>query len=417
MLLFLFMASMNFGAKFFYFVFLSFLVIFLIKRCLVVDTTSVLYFLLCSVMAIYNYGEGLLSMLRCFAPFCFYLVGSNLVSDSITAASITQTKNEAQKLGYAILVAISLGSFTHYLLNYLYNLGSSLGRNTNDIWTGHIMAATGQNALTCLMLGLSCSMLFLPPKKWHRWAAVAVIFLMLAYNMVLSCRTPLVIFAILLLAGMVYPKKNTRYGAQLLKYMSYFALLFGVGMALYALNIGGFREYIQDSRLFARFGGSIASLTDNESRSDAKLFFISQMIKYPFGGCHMREIHGYAHDLLLDAYDEYGVTVFLLLIAVLIISVVQLFVLLRRTDYSESFKLSLLLIYCAVLLEFSVEPILAGMQWLFSCYCLLNGCTIGMNRAYFWKCHKERMDDQNESITNQHSVWRGKHGINCQGNT
>lgn len=389
----LFMASMNFNAKFFYFVFLSFLVVLVTQRCMVIDTVSIIYLLLCITMAIYNFGEGLLSMLRCFAPLCFYLVGLNLVSDDLTAMPKIQKRNDPQKMGYSVLVTISLGSFSHYFLNYVYNLGFSLGRNTNDIWTGQIMAATGQNALACLMLGLACTMLFLPPRKWHRWAALAIISLMLMYNLVLSCRTLLVILCILLMVGMVYPKQNTKYGMQLLKYITYFALLCGAVMVLYTLNIGGFRDYIQDSMLFSRFDGSITLLTDNESRANAKLSFISQMLKYPFGGCHMRKMYGYAHDLLLDAYDEYGVIVFLLMIVVLIISIVKLYVLLRRTDYSESFKLSLLLIYCAVLLEFTVEPILAGMPWLFSCYCLINGCTIGMNRAYICNCHKERIGD------------------------
>lgn len=389
----LFMASMNFNAKFFYFVFLSFLVVLVTQRCMAIDTVSIIYLLLCITMAIYNFGEGLLSMLRCFAPFCFYLVGLNLVSDDPTAMPKIQKRNDPQKMGYSVLVTISLGSFSHYFLNYVYNLGFSLGRNTNDIWTGQIMAATGQNALACLMLGLACAMLFLPPRKRYRWVALAIISLMLIYNLVLSCRTLLVILGILLMVGMVYPKQNTKYGMQLLKYITYFALLCGVVMVLYALNIGGFRDYIQDSMLFSRFDGSITSLTDNESRSSAKLAFISHMINYPFGGCHMRKIYGYAHDLLLDAYDEYGIIVFLLMVVVLIISIVQLYVLLRRTDYSESFKLSLLLIYCAVLLEFTVEPILAGMPWLFSCYCLINGCTIGMSRAYIWNCHKERIGD------------------------
>lgn len=389
----LFMASMNFNAKFFYFVFLSFLVVLVTQRCMAIDTVSIIYLLLCITMAIYNFGEGLLSMLRCFAPLCFYLVGLNLVSDDLTAKPKIQKRNDPQKMGYSVLVTISLGSFSHYFLNYVYNLGFSLGRNTNDIWTGQIMAATGQNALACLMLGLACTMLFLPPRKWHRWAALAIISLMLMYNLVLSCRTMLAILCILLLIGMVYPKQNTSYGAQLLKCMTYFALLGGAVMVLYTLNIGGFRDYIQDSTLFLRFNGSITSLTDVESRSSTKLAFISHMISYPFGGCHMRKTYGYAHDLLLDAYDEYGIIVFLLMIVVLIISIVHLYVLLRRTDYSESFKLSLLLIYCAVLLEFTVEPILAGMSWLFSCYCLINGCTIGMNRAYIWSCQKERTGD------------------------
>ena len=93
----------------------------------------------------------------------------------------------------------------------------------------------------------------------------------------------------------------------------------------------------------------------------------------------MRARFGYAHDLLLDAYDEYGVVAFLLLVAILIQGGLQVYRLLRYSNYSGGFKLALLLIYVAILLEFWVEPILAGMQWLFACYCLINGCVTGMN--------------------------------------
>ena len=378
----LFLAAMNFEAKFFYFVMLSFLIVFVKKGCMEFDTVSILYLVLCTVMGVYNFKEGLMSVFRCFAPFCFYMVGLNLISDVSTAITDSQKVDNAQKRGYVILMVISLGAFVHYALNFLYNIGNSVGRNTNDIWTGSKMAATGQNALICLMLGLSCALLFLPPKKWHRWGGIASILLMLAYNMVLSCRTMLVMLGILLLIGMMYPKKNTTYGTQLLEYLTGFIIICGIMFAVYKLNVGDIQRLIRESVLFSRFEGSFSSLIDNESRTYTKMRFLTQMGEYPFGGCHMRGMYAYAHDLLLDAYDEYGVFVFCMLCCVLIIGMVQLFSLLRRTEYAESFKLMLLLIYCAILLEFTVEPILVGMPWLFSCYCLINGCVTGMNRTF-----------------------------------
>lgn len=385
----LFLAAMNFEAKFFYFVLLSFLIVFVKKGCMEFDTVSILYLVLCTVMGVYNFKEGLLSVLRCFAPFCFYMVGLNLISDVSTAIPDSQKVDNAQKKGYLILTVISLGAFVHYALNFLYNMGNSMGRNTNDIWTGSRMAATGQNALICLMLGLSCALLFLPPKKWHRWVGVASVLLMLAYNMVLSCRTMLVMLGILLFIGMMYPKKNTPYGTQLLEYLTVFIIICGIAFLAYKLNISDIQRIIRESALFSRFEGSFTSLIDNESRTHTKMLFLTQMGDYPFGGCHMRSMYAYAHDLLLDAYDEYGVFVFCMLCCVLITGMVQLFSLLRRTRYTESFMLILLLIYCAILLEFTVEPILVGMPWLFSCYCLINGCVTGMNQTFLQYDQKE----------------------------
>lgn len=379
----LFLAAMNFGAKFFYFVILSFLIVFVKRGRIEFNTVSILYLLLCTVMGVYNFKGGLMHVLRCFAPFCFYLVGLNLISDVPTAIPDSQKVDYVQKKGYAILTVISLGAFVHYALNFLYNIGNSVGRNTNDIWTGSRMAATGQNALICLMLGLSCALLFLPPKKWHRWGGVASLLLMLAYNMVLSCRTMLVMLGILLLIGVMYPKKNTTYGTQLLENLTRLIIICGIAFVVYKFNIGGIQRLIRESTLFSRFEGSFTYLVDIESRVHTKMRFLTQLVDYPFGDCHIRSMYGYAHDLLLDAYDEYGMLVFCMLCCILIIGMVQLFSLLRRTGYTESFMLMLLLIYCAILLEFAVEPILVGMPWLFSCYCLINGCVTGMNRIFF----------------------------------
>ena len=71
----------------------------------------------------------------------------------------------------------------------------------------------------------------------------------------------------------------------------------------------------------------------------------------------------------------------LLMLAVLATGIWQLYVLLRRTDYARPVKAAFLLVYCAILLEFAVEPIIEGMPWLFSCYCLINGCLAGMTDA------------------------------------
>lgn len=379
----LFLAAMNFQAKFFYFVFISFFVILATQNRLRIDKTSLLYLCVCCIMSLYNHKEGILSMIRCFAPFCFYLVGLNLISDASLPGANHSVLDEVQKRGYVLLVAISLGSFAHYGLNYLLNLGASLGRNTNDIWTGQPMAATGQNALACLMMGFSVATLFLPRKKWHRIAASLTIVLMLVYNLVLASRTMIVILSILLLIGLFYPKKRAISAKQTIKAVSVLCLL-GIAVAvIYLHNVGNIQGYVKHSLLFNRLGGSFDMLLDNGSRTSVKLKFLANMMQYPFGGLHMRAKYSYAHDLLLDAYDEYGVVVFLLLIAALILGCLQMYRLLRQSAYSDGLKLPLLLIYAAILLEFTVEPILAGMPWLFSCYCLINGCVTGMNRFYY----------------------------------
>lgn len=383
----LFLAAMNFGAKFFYFLFFSFLIVVIERKC-VADSVAAIYLILSLLMGIYNTSEGLMSALRCFAPFCAYLIGLNLMSYNLQDRLIFQ-ESLTQKRSFQIVTTLALGSFTHYSLNYLYNLGDSIGRNTNDIWTGDPMAATGQNALTCLILGLSCAALFIPQRKWHRWVAILNISIVMAYNLVLSCRTTIITLFILIIVCVFYPRKNMSYGVQLLKYLKWIFASIILILAIYTLNIFGIRDYIQNSQFALRSGGSIAFFTDDQSRNITKSIYISQLINYPFGGCHISAKYGYAHDLLLDAYDEYGFIVFILLVMMLIAGIKQLYFFLRRTNYAESVKLHFLLIYVATLLEFSVEPILTGMPWLMACFCLINGCIASMNR----RCLQHRKEE------------------------
>lgn len=373
----LFLAAMNFQAKFFYFVFISFLAMIVFQRGLKANIPSLIYLVLGIVMAVYNAGEGVLSMIRCFAPFCFYLVGMNVASETVQRdPDAVQT---VQKQGYSVLMAIALGSFAHYIVNFIYNSGASIGRNTRDIWTGAAMAATGQSAMACLMMGMAVAMLFYPFKKRQRLAALACIALILLYNLSLATRTLLVILLILLCTAFAVHVRLCGGGYQITRYLMGFGVLVAGVAAAYGLNIGGLRDYVMESMFFERFGESLMMLTSNSGRMAAKLAFIRNAPQYPFGGLHLRRRFSYAHDLLLDGYDEYGLLGLIPLAAILITGTLQLCRIMRYPTFSREFKLALLLMYAAVLLEFMVEPILAGMPWLFSCYCLINGCMTGMN--------------------------------------
>lgn len=112
----------------------------------------------------------------------------------------------------------------------------------------------------------------------------------------------------------------------------------------------------------------------------------------------MRSQYGYAHDLLLDGYDEYGILGLLMLLGILASGVRALYRLMIRTDYAKETKLAFLCVNCAVWLVFYVEPILPGMQWLFACYALMNGIMDAMNLTHSRAMHNNGVI--NESATN-----------------
>lgn len=358
----LFLAGMNFAAKFFWFVFLALLALALLRGKLRVDGGVWLYAALGVQMAVFNADEGTLSMLRFFAPCACYLIGLNGVD-----------ADDPRKRAHALIGTVAAGAFTHFLLNFLYAWGRDLGRNTNDIWTGAPMAATVQAALALPMLALAAAALVAPTRRWHRVAAVAVMVLSLCYDLKLAVRAMPILLLIVLAASVCY---NAVCAGRVRLRRGYLALaLLPLSAAgAYVSDVGGVRTRFAASEMAARLG----SFWDNSLRARAKWNYLKNLPASLFGGEHLRRRFGYAHDLLLDGYDAYGLMGAALLFGTLIDGAVRLYRLLRRTDADRFFKTATLALYLAIWAEFTLEPILEGMSWLFCTYCLLNGLLGGM---------------------------------------
>lgn len=396
----LFLAAMNFSAKFFYFVFGAFGALLLFRRKIILLPNVLAYLLLSFLTAAYHSSEPLLSVLRCMAWLLCYLIGFNVtgVRNNRADARMDYDCGYSEKICYKVLVVIACGSFAHYLMNFLLNFNNIFSRNTNDIWTGTTMAATGQAAIACVMSGLAAAWLFAPPKKMYRVLGILCIVALLVYNQILACRTPLVIFAVLLVVGFVFKVKTSKSSRRKIRFIMGCGAAVAAAVVAVSINLFGIRDYLLDSNLFNRFDGTGLGWGESE-RFDAKLMFLQNAYKYPFGGLHLREKYGYAHDLWLDGYDEYGIFGVILLLCITVIGIKDLIKLITKTNYSNAFKLTITCIYVAILVQFCTEPILAGMAWLFACYCLINGCIAGLNMA-----HKKTTGGLYENTTDQYRI-------------
>lgn len=381
----LFFAAMNFFAKFFYFVFAAFFFLLVIQKKIKINNISFLYLAVGVLMAIYNYREGILSMLRCLACFMFYIVGYNMsviTKEESGILSEDRVLYSSQNVSFAMIIAMCLGAFVHYLLNAVTNAGTFIGRNTIDIWSGEIMAATGQATLVCLMCGLAVASIYMPLKKVYRYIAIVSIVAILMYNLILAGRTVIVILLFLFMIGFVYTFIKAKDYVKRTKLILGLLIVFATCSLIFIFNFWGIRDHILTSNLGNRVGTSFDSFIFDSPRIECKINFITNAWRYPFGGMNMRNQFGYAHDLLLDGYDEYGIFGFLLLVVILVATVVGVFKLLKCRGYEDKFKLLVLCIFVAILLNFCVEPILAGMPWLFACFSLFSGAIDGMNCSY-----------------------------------
>lgn len=380
---FLFLASLNLASRFFVFVFLAFFCLIISIKELKMNDHSMLYLLLGVVMIGYHYEDGILSMLKCLSYAFFYLIGYNLVQASYNIeVGREENRKEIVKSAYRILIIVSIGSFVHYILNYVYNLGQDVGRNTNDIWTGEALAATGQGALSCLAVGLAVALIIAARKKSGRICGAGMLLSIMAYNLVLGGRTLIFIFVLVSILGIVFYSINLQSLKGRLNVIVVIAGLVVATMLFYVFNVFGVRTIVESSNLYLRFKGGSEDMLLESGRGNRKISFLKNMAKFPFGGLNLRNEFGYAHDLLLDGYDQYGVIVLILLIVILCLGAKELMTFCQNKENEMIYRMSFLCIYVSVLLEFCVEPIFDGMPWLFACYCLINGCLAGGNRAF-----------------------------------
>ncbi len=381
---------MNFKSKFYYLALGASFVMIVSRKKIKVDYSVIPYLILCVIMGLYNIDNGILAVVRVFSYAALYLVGYNISQEvfDIKTREIS-TLNLVNK-GDNLLKVVACGSFAHYILNFFVNVGTDIGRNTNDVWTGTIVSATAQVASCCLILGISAAIIICPKRNRSRIWGILVLIGILSYNLILAGRTIIIMILIVYFAGLLFYHKHVERSSQTVKIILYLLGFILLIACLFYGNIFGIKDLIFDSNLYDRFIGfnNFESIFYS-SRIERKIYYLKNMLKYPFGGLYMRRQFGYAHDLFLDAYDEYGILSLFILIIILITGMRSLIKFCSNKDVQLYYRLSFLSTYIAIIIEFCAEPIFAGIPWLFVCYCLINGALSGMNRLLNHKYQSE----------------------------
>lgn len=364
--------AMDFQTRFFYFAFALLAVVILFQRMEFELPQAVLPALVLAVsMCLFSpTTKGwALGMVRPFAyPLCV-ITGYNIID--------TYDKEKAEKQLIWIIIALAIGSFSHYFLNMVFNWGKSVDRNTIDFWTRSILSATGQSSLACLMVGVSIPILFSDVKKIYKIIFAAFLMSIMYYNLMLGGRTLFVLIIILLVVNLVSEWKKNRHSNTRIKI--FFLLLLFVVLLFTAIsfNLFGIVDVFYKSNFFVRFhmkrGGE--SLTD-DGRMTYKLLYLKNMLNYPFGGKELYKAIGrhYAHDIFLDTYSDSGVFAFISMIIMVGCFTVRSVKLYFNQQINYLAKKLLINVTIIMIAVFCMEPILDATPWLFASFCILYGC-------------------------------------------
>lgn len=381
----LFLMSMDFYNRYIYLAFAATVFLIIQKRNFKFPT--MLFPVFAFTMSICIFSPQARSLAGLVEPFVFPLC--LLIGYNMTDSNSEDMESAVER----IILVLALGAFAHFMGNMFFNWGVADQRSTTDIWTKASMAATRQAGLSCIIVGVAVAWLFSDKKKFAKIFAVIIIASVVYYNFTLATRTMMVQLAVAVIVAVVFgllfeSKTGTRMKIVL------FSLIGGL-LLLYVINTDWFASMFEDTVFFERFFGKNAyTELGDDNRTNLKLLYLEHMWGYPFGGLNIRSTWGvYAHDVLLDTYDEAGIFALVAVVVFLIDASVKLIKICRNHQISKNLRMVLLCVTTVVFLEFMVEPILEGLPWLLANFCLIYGT---MGRLSCWDGrHKNNVAEEN----------------------
>lgn len=365
----LFLATMNFVGRFYYCVFFAGIVLMMMNRGLVrLPRTIIPVLILAMALVLFSpmSHQSMTNMIKPFAyPLCV-LLGNNLMSED-------SGKGRGRQL-LVLILCLSAGALAHYVLNLWFNWGSTIGRNTIDFWSREAYSATGQATLACMAIGVAVMCICTGYKLAVKVFAVIVLLVVMYYNLVLAGRMIFMLISVCIIVAILFRLYLEK------KSLNRMKIIAGVGIGAicvimcYRINLLSVQEVIQNSNFFDRFFGEYATEIAQDGRAGVKWQYILRMLDHPIGGLHIRsEVGGYAHDVLLDTYDEGGFLAFGAVLCMLFDFVIKCFNLCTSDAVADNVKMLVVCQATCILLVFMIEPILAGVQWLFACFCVIYG--------------------------------------------
>ncbi|HPF54935.1 MAG TPA: hypothetical protein PLV03_00205 [Clostridiales bacterium] len=367
-----FLAAMNFLGRYYYFIYLAFVLFCIFYRGkFKMDAAAVPLFILsvCILLFAPSSLNQLTYMIKPFTyPLC-YIIGYNLLK---TANDVPNDEKIETRLK-AIICILGIGLLIHLLLNMVININIS-SRNSIDFWSKEVLSATGQTALSCLAIGVACALLFSDTKFIHKLLSLATLTLILLYNLILAGRTIIIMVVLMLLLSFAHLLITDENRKQKTTAVFFVLFLIAAAFILYQGNVFNIQDLIKNSNLYQRFFGQWGQNVASDGRLQYKRYFLSKLFDYPFGGAHIRhEVGSYAHDLYLDTYDEAGFIAFFAVISYMLISLKHLWRCLKDRSINFSLRQLIFCTYTVLYAEFLIEPILLGMPWIFASFCLIDG--------------------------------------------
>lgn len=309
-----------------------------------------------SSLLFYSYAE----VIKCVNYLLPFIIGFNLIINS---------KDYKQTI-IQIFFAVFLGFSLNIIIVYFYNLGIKREsvRTLYSFWTKEPIAVTCVGLFSSVVIGYAAYAII----GRARWIIKILSITSLVFGLILAIdtatRTPLVLsILVFVIMNYIYIKSNR--GRAALRFIFILGLFFLFIYMAYSFDLLGIKTFFESSNIFKRLEDEGLET----SRWEISLEHFRLMPKYLWGGGNItNETSEFAHNVLQDAYDNFGVLFafpFLFIIIHWVYNLIKISCIKGKT----SVDYLLVSVQLAIMIQFCVEPVVTGYPVILWCMFLFDG--------------------------------------------
>lgn len=308
---------------------------------------------------VFGFKLGFYSVMGFCLPMAYYIGGR-----------LNKSEDNIKRLIYII----ALGMGAHVILNMAYDFtiyGTDLFNHTShyDIWLQDEAMPTAVATNYMVFTGCIYYLLFKEKNKKLKFGVLTVYFVMMIYNITVGRRTPILMLGITLIVGMIFDflvfGNNKK---ALINILSVFLTVLVLVGIVWVSDLFGIRTLLYDMPFLSKF----REYGLDTGRFDIMINGIKMMPQFLWGGQNISgamEIQ--IHDLWLDIYDYAGVVPFVLMFVFTVYEIVSFVKLLFNKKISSDFKMLLIGVYAACLVQAMLEPLMTGASIFLICMVMM----------------------------------------------
>lgn len=312
---------------------------------------------------IFGFKLGFYSVMGFCLPMAYYIGGR-----------LNKSEVNIKKLIYII----ALGMGVHVLLNMAYDFtiyGTDLFNHTShyDIWLQDEAMPTAVATNYMILTGCIYYLLLKENNKKLKYGILAVYLVMMIYNITVGRRTPILMLGITLVVGVVFDFFVFGGNKNILKrVLTVFMIVALVTGFVWIIDLFGFKSALYNMPFIMKF----REYGLDTGRFDIMINGIKMMPHFLWGGQNISgamEIQ--IHDLWLDIYDYAGTVPFVLVIVFTVYEIAYFVKLLLNKKISSNFKVLLIGVYTACLIQAMLEPLMTGASIFLICMVMMFATT------------------------------------------